>query len=61
MTQIQLPWSSKAWIEIMPRDAVLKFPSRVFYGWWIVISGLLVDGLKHGTFNRGFTLYVLPI
>ena len=40
---------------------MLKFPSRVFYGWWIVISGLLVDGLKQGTFNRGFTLYVLLI
>jgi hypothetical protein len=40
MTQIQLPWSSRACIEIMAGDAVLKFPSRVFYGWWIVISGL---------------------
>ena len=42
-------------------SAVLKPPPKVFYGWWIVIIGLLVDAFKHGTFNRGFTLYVLPI
>jgi MFS family permease len=35
--------------------------NRVFYGWWIVVIGLVVDGFKHGTFNRGFTLYILPI
>ena len=34
---------------------------RVFYGWWIVVIGICVDALKHGTFNRGFTFYVLPI
>lgn len=38
-----------------------RFPSNVFYGWWIVIIGLTVDAFKHGTFNRGFTLYVVPI
>ena len=38
-----------------------KFPSSVFYGWWIVIIGLVVDAFKHGSFNRGFTLYVVPI
>lgn len=40
---------------------MLKLPSNVFYGWWIVIVGLVVDAFKHGTFNRGFSLYVLPI
>ncbi|PKB67737.1 MAG: hypothetical protein BZY81_03930 [SAR202 cluster bacterium Io17-Chloro-G4] len=34
---------------------------NIFYGWWIVAIGICVDALKHGTFNRGFTLYVLPI
>jgi MFS family permease len=34
---------------------------RVFYGWWIVAISLIVDALKHGTFNRGFTIYFLPI
>jgi MFS family permease len=40
---------------------LLKTTSRVFYGWWIVGVGLVVDAFKHGSFNRGFTLYVLPI
>jgi MCP family monocarboxylic acid transporter-like MFS transporter 13 len=35
--------------------------TKVFYGWWIVAIGLFVDAFKHGTFNRGFSLYVLPI
>jgi MFS family permease len=33
----------------------------VFYGWWIVGISLLADACKHGTFNRGFTFYILPI
>jgi MFS family permease len=33
----------------------------MFYGWWIVIISLVIDACKHGTFNRGFTLYILPI
>lgn len=32
-----------------------------FYGWWIVIISLVIDALKHGTFNRGFTIFFLPI
>lgn len=36
-------------------------PSKIFYGWWIVVIGLVADAVKHGTFNRGFSLYVLPI
>ena len=40
---------------------VLTSPSRVFYGWWIVAASMLADGMKHGTFNRGFTIYVVPI
>ncbi|HLF05480.1 MAG TPA: MFS transporter [Dehalococcoidia bacterium] len=34
---------------------------KIFYGWWIVVISALDDALKHGTFNRGFTLYVVPI
>ena len=33
----------------------------MFYGWWIVVVSAIIDALKHGTFNRGFTLYVLPL
>jgi MFS family permease len=33
----------------------------IFYGWWIVIIGCILDAVKGGTFNTGFTLYFLPI
>jgi len=39
----------------------LHRPPKVFYGWWIVAISLVDDALKHGSFNRGFTLYVPPI
>ena len=34
---------------------------HLFYGWWVVIVSLLADGMKHGTFNRGFTVLYIPI
>ena len=34
---------------------------QVFYGWWIVAVSVVIDAMKHGTFNRGFTLYVTPL
>ena len=43
------------------RGDQLRWPANVFYGWWIVAIGMVVDALKHGTFNRGFTLFVIPI
>ena len=42
-------------------QAILKRPTPIFYGWWIVAISLVIDACKHGTFNRGFTLYILPI
>ena len=39
-------------------------PSRspkIFYGWWIVLVSLIADGMKHGTFNRGFTVFYIPV
>ncbi len=36
-------------------------PGTIFFGWWIVAVSVIADGLKHGTFNRGFSIYVLPI
>ena len=47
-------------ISVLARG-LLRRPAGVFYGWWIVLISLLADALKHGTFNRGFTLYVLPL
>ena len=35
--------------------------SSLFYGWWIVLVSLITDGVKQGSFNRGFTVYILPI
>jgi MFS family permease len=40
---------------------LLQLPQRVFYGWWIVSISATADALKHGTFNRSFTLYVQPM
>ena len=34
---------------------------RLFYGWWIVLVSMVTDGVKQGSFNRGFTVYILPI
>jgi len=45
----------------IPVQVILKRPASIFYGWWIVAISLVIDACKHGTFNRGFTFYVLPI
>ena len=34
---------------------------KIFYGWWIVLVSLIADGMKHGSFNRGFTVLYVPI
>ena len=34
---------------------------KIFYGWWIVLVSLVADGMKHGTFNRGFTVFYVPV
>ena len=34
---------------------------RPFYGWWIVFVSMIADGIKQGSFNRGFTVYIIPI
>ena len=36
-------------------------PGRIFYGWWIVLIGCVLDAVKGGTYNTGFTLYFLPV
>jgi MFS family permease len=47
-------------IKVDPKR-LLRRPRNIFFGWWIVTVSASADALKHGTFNRGFTLYVLPI
>ena len=43
-----------------PQRPFRPFPS-LFYGWWIVLVSLITDGVKQGSFNRGFTVYIIPI
>src|SRR6185436_10516948 len=42
------------------RRRLSESPGRVFYGWWIVLIGCILDAVKGGTYNTGFTLYFLP-
>ena len=44
-------------INVSPRG-LLRRPTKIFYGWWIVGISIVIDAAKHGTFNRGFTFYV---
>ena len=39
----------------------MERPARIFYGWWIVVIGVIVDAITHGTFQRGFSVYFLHI
>ena len=42
-------------------EAPVRKHTRLFYGWWIVIVGCILDAVKGGTFNSGFSLYFLPV
>jgi sugar phosphate permease len=46
-----------------PSPSQQPFPAlpRLFYGWWIVLVSMITDGVKQGSFNRGFTVYIIPI
>ena len=41
-------------------SGLLEKRKRVFYGWWIVTSGAILEALKGGTFNDGMIFYFLP-
>ena len=43
-----------------PKRLRIRAPN-IFYGWWIVVISTVVDSLKHGTFNKGISFYVLPV
>ncbi len=30
---------------------------KIFYGWWIVGIGMVLDAVRQGTFNTGFAVY----
>jgi sugar phosphate permease len=35
--------------------------SRVFYGWWILLSGALINGIGVGMMYHSFTVFFLPL
>src|SRR5712692_3087017 len=43
------------------KRSLSESPGRLFYGWWIVVIGCVLDAVKGGTYNTGFTLYFLPV
>jgi MFS family permease len=47
--------------QVQTEEAPVREPTRLFYGWWIVIVGCIMDAVKGGTFNSGFSLYFLPV
>ncbi len=38
-----------------------KKTGKVFYGWWIVVAGCLLQALNSGLMGQGFTVYFLPL
>jgi MFS family permease len=47
--------------QVQIEEAPVREHTRLFYGWWIVIVGCILDAVKGGTFNSGFSLYFLPV
>jgi len=43
------------------RRRLSQGPGRIFYGWWVGAIGCVLDAVKGGTYNTGFTLYFLPV
>lgn len=41
--------------------AIVRKPSEVFYGWWIVVSAVLVSTIQTAVFNAGAQTLVLPL
>jgi MFS family permease len=47
--------------QVQTEEGPVREHARLFYGWWIVIVGCILDAVKGGTFNSGFSLYFLPV
>jgi MFS family permease len=46
----------------IPGFSVLRsIRSRIFYGWWIVILGSLIQGIEAGILYNSFTVFFLPL
>lgn len=42
-------------------SALRSIKSRIFYGWWIVILGSLIQGIEGGILYNCFTVFFLPL
>jgi sugar phosphate permease len=42
-------------------SATQKKAQAVFYGWWIVLSGCVLQALNSGLLGQGFTVYFIPL
>ena len=42
-------------------ETIVRKPSEVFYGWWIVASAVLVSTIQTAVFNAGAQTLVLPL
>lgn len=38
-----------------------RWRKGVFYGWWMVLVGALLNGISSGFYGTGFTVYFLPL
>ena len=47
--------------QLSPQTAPRRRRPRVFYGWWIVCSSLILQSLGSGLLNSAFTLYFVPL
>jgi len=45
----------------MQLSALVKRPKRIFYGWWVVLTGAIIASMGGGFYFYGFTTFFLPI
>lgn len=43
------------------RDKVVPKRGKIFYGWWMVLAGTVLNFVNGGTFHYGFTVFFNPI
>jgi MFS transporter, OFA family, oxalate/formate antiporter len=42
-------------------SAIRTKTQKIFLGWWIVLSGCVLQALNSGLLGQGFTVYFLPL
>ena len=51
----------KIFLHIPGASLLRSMKGRIFYGWWIVILGSLINGLESGILYQSFTVFFLPL